>query len=445
MNPTGGCDPGAPGMGPAQERQARRPSGGPTTVLLFSNGHGEDAVGACIARRLQEAAPHIRVWAAPIVGEGLAYRRAGVPVVVPTGVLPSGGFRTLARPASVWMDLRAGMLRLHWRQAMGLRRLRHHIHLVVAVGDRVGLQVSAWLVRRPVVHVAISDSTLLWEDGRTDPGERRLMLRCRARVFTRDEPTARVLRSLGVRAEFVGNPMMDTLEPGGRPLPVELRADEIPVALLPGSRPEAYRNFTVILDAVAHLAAEGPPGLRFLAAWPEHLPVDGLATALAGSSWRMSGQAGPGRDGQEGQQRWDLELQASHRATVHLVRGCFADILHRARVVIGMAGTANEQAAGLGKPVIACPGFGPQVTEGLMRRQVRLLGEAVRPVRPVGAAIAEAVREVLADAALYRRMSEAGRARMGPPGAARRIAEAVVEELNSTAAGPPVGWAPVGG
>ena len=83
MNPTDGYDPGAPGMGPAQERQAL-PSGGPTTVLLFSNGHGEDAVGACIARRLREVAPHIRAWAAPIVGEGLAYRRAGVPVVVPT-------------------------------------------------------------------------------------------------------------------------------------------------------------------------------------------------------------------------------------------------------------------------------------------------------------------------------------------------------------------------
>jgi len=40
----------------------------------------------------------------------------------------------------------------------------------------------------------------------------------------------------------------------------------------------------------------------------------------------------------------------------------FADILQQSSLVIGMTGTAVEQAVGLGKPLIAVPGNGPAFT-----------------------------------------------------------------------------------
>lgn len=395
------------------------------TVLFFSNGHGEDAVGAAIAEELGRMAPSWRRWAAPIVGDGAAYRRLGLPIVVPTGTMPSGGFRHVHRFSAIWQDLRAGLIRLHLRQAARLRRLARQVDLVVGVGDRVVLEVTRWILRRPLIMVAVADSAHLTE-GRTisNPQERRLMQRYACRVFTRDELSAQLLRQHGVPAEFVGNPMMDALRITGDDL--GLAPNETLVALLPGSRQEAYRNFLIILDGVAELASRHPAGLRFMAAWPENLPVPGLLPFLAGRGWQWQEPAGTPEATREGRL---AVLVGPGAVRVELVAGRFGDILHRATLVIGMAGTANEQAAGLGKPVITCPGTGPQVTTGLVRRQVLLLGEAVRPVEPTGRAIAEAAVQILTSPDLYRRMSEAGRRRMGGQGAAARIAAEAVREV----------------
>src|SRR5690625_6782138 len=62
---------------------------------------------------------------------------------------------------------------------------------------------------------------------------------------------------------------------------------------------------------------------------------------------------------------------------VPLYRGRFAEILHASRVVIGMTGTATEQAAGLGIPVLTCPGHGLQFSEKFVAIQKRLLGDAI--------------------------------------------------------------------
>ena len=55
----------------------------------------------------------------------------------------------------------------------------------------------------------------------------------------------------------------------------------------------------------------------------------------------------------------------------------FADILQQSSLVIGMTGTAVEQAVGLGKPVITVPGNGPAFTYRFAEAQHRLLGNSV--------------------------------------------------------------------
>lgn len=54
----------------------------------------------------------------------------------------------------------------------------------------------------------------------------------------------------------------------------------------------------------------------------------------------------------------------------------FADILQQSSLVIGMTGTAVEQAVGLGKPVIAVPGNGHAFTYRFAEAQNRLLGDS---------------------------------------------------------------------
>jgi uncharacterized protein (TIGR03492 family) len=104
--------------------------------------------------------------------------------------------------------------------------------------------------------------------------------------------------------------------------------------------------------------------------------------------------------------------------------GYFSEILHHAKVALGTAGTANEQAAGLGVPTP-----GPQFTLGFAQRQRRLLGPALTLAKPEPTEIAQAVRAVLEEER-YRLASAAGKERIGTPGALPRIAEEIQEVLD---------------
>jgi uncharacterized protein (TIGR03492 family) len=107
-----------------------------------------------------------------------------------------------------------------------------------------------------------------------------------------------------------------------------------------------------------------------------------------------------------------------------LVRDAFGDMLQAADIVLGQAGTANEQAAGYGKPVVAAaaPNEAPNKMQWYRMRQKRLLGDAllVLPSQPQSFA-AEVVR-LFDDPQRMRHMTEIGRQRMGRPGGAQAVA-----------------------
>jgi len=61
------------------------------SVLFLSNGHGEDAISCQILQALKASSSDVDVAAMPIVGDGAAYGRSGVPMIGPTSKMPSGG------------------------------------------------------------------------------------------------------------------------------------------------------------------------------------------------------------------------------------------------------------------------------------------------------------------------------------------------------------------
>ncbi|HET6780826.1 MAG TPA: hypothetical protein VFH67_01890, partial [bacterium] len=126
-----------------------------------------------------------------------------------------------------------------------------------------------------------------------------------------------------------------------------------------------------------------------------------------------------------GWQERDGRLESEQ--TQVLISRSFGPAVRAADVVIGLAGTANEQAAGLGKPVVVFPITGAQYTARFMRLQHRLLGDALVPVRDRHDAVA-AVLRLLDDASERARRGEAGRERMGEPGAVPRIASALLAD-----------------
>lgn len=397
--------------------------------MFVSNGHGEDAIGGHLARVLLELEPSLEIEAVPIVGRGDPYERAGVRVLGPRLDLPSGGF-TFTSTKLLLEDWRAGLRQMCHDQFWAIRLARPDA--VIVVGDIYALWASLRFTRRdgrkpplfqyqPLVSLRYSDG--MTAKDRLDrlnrvtvdafiPPERWLM-RSAERVYARDEPSAAYLRDSGVpQARFVGNLMMDLLRPERDLSPL---LDGRPVlALLPGSRDDHLFSFPLMLQAVEQL-----PQVQALAAF----------------------NVNPGRIALPKDWAWtspiDLERSASaERVAIHpsgvripVLRDAFAATLEATQAVIGTTGTANEQALGLGKPVIGFPTRGPQYLDPFARAQRRLLGPGLMLTAADPVEIASTVRRTLMDAALLETARRTGPERMGVPGGASRLAHEVLEHL----------------
>ena len=141
--------------------------------------------------------------------------------------------------------------------------------------------------------------------------------------------------------------------------------------------------------------------------------------------WRAggAGRRGPGGGGRR--RRAPGRGLQKGRACCGFSKGAFGDVLQAADVVVGLAGTANEQAAGLGKPVVVFPGPGVQFGPRFFSSQRLLLGDALAVVAAFARGGGRRSAGDFADPARRERMAAVGRERMGPPGAAGRMADAI--------------------
>jgi uncharacterized protein (TIGR03492 family) len=234
------------------------------------------------------------------------------------------------------------------------------------------------------------------------------------KIWARDARTSEWLHELGLpQADFAGNVMMDLLEPE-----CDLQAvlDGRPVlALLPGTRDDYRESLPRMLEVVAQL-----PELQAFAAFPGDLKKLELP-----SSWTWTESS-------------LLEREASaERTAVHgsirvpVLRNAFAALLHASGVALGTAGTANEQAVGLGKPTVAFPTNGPQFTGSFARAQKRLLGDGLILVPNETDQIVNGVRQALTPEA-REAAKQAGLERMGTSGGANKIVLEILGKLGMT-------------
>ncbi|PRX37851.1 conserved hypothetical protein [Meinhardsimonia xiamenensis] len=390
-------------------------------LLIVSNGHGEDEIAGRLIDALRAeagaAAPDLVAW--PMVGQGQGYELRAVPRIGPEGRLPSEGFSTLSL-AHLARDLAGGWPGLLWRQYRFARSLRGRFPLLLGVGDIMPLFVAE-LSATPMAFVACAKSSHYGGAFDHNALERLMMRRRCVAVFPRDALTHERLVRLGVASRNLGNPMMDGLAPDD---PAGLRAEApLAVALLPGSRRDATDNALLLAaGADAALARGLPAGTRFLIAAHDAVDFARLAASLPAPWLRTIAPSGS-----RGEGAGHAAVMFSHPSGAALlaVKGRFADVLHASDIAVGMAGTANEQAVGLGLPLVAVPGRGNQ-GRAYVRMKMRFFGPAAVTAEPDPEAIGAVLAALAADPAQRARMAEAGRARMGRPGASRAIAREVL-------------------
>ena len=394
-------------------------------LLILSNGHGEDAIAARIAEKLQILPNKPELAILPLVGEGHAYASLKIPLIGSVQKMPSGGFINMDS-RELWRDLQGGLVKLTLAQYQSIRQWAREGGKILAVGDIVPL-IFAWLSGADYAFVGTAKSEYYLRDengwlpstsiltravgSNYFPWERWLMSRpnCKA-VFPRDTLTTENLRKFGIPAFDLGNPMMDGLEISGN---LDLsQPKSLTILLLPGSRsPEAERNWQLILQAVNSILAQfSDQEICFLAAIAPSLSLYSFKSALISQKW--------------------LEILNNcfkrDNARLFLNQSAYGNCLHRSDAAIAMAGTATEQFVGLGKPVFSLPGNGPQFTLTFALRQTQLLGESVILVKNIGD-IGNNLKAILESPEKRQTISENGKKRLGEAGAATRIADCLQE------------------
>ena len=383
-------------------------------ILLVSNGFGEAAIATYIATAIRARAPDARIEHFPLVW--IAQPGQWPPAVGPRQPMPSGGLVAYWNVRNLARDIRAGLAGLTLRQYRFLREQSGR-NVVIAVGDIYCLWLCLSGARRPTIFVATAKSDLVAPHS----GFESSIARRAAAAFARDEPTAASLRAAGVRARYAGNIMMDGLERSS--VDLGLHAGELVLAVLPGSRSNAagaVGDHVDRLAAIARLLQSDGLVVHALVSLAPSVALDDVSSAIADHGISCArARPGPGvvAQGSRGNLR------------ISVVQGAFGDIVAAADLVLGQAGTANEQAAGAGKPVVAAtqPGETPTAVGWYRMRQKKLLGDALFVVPGDPEIFAREVVTLARHPARMAQMAATGRARMGTRGGADAVAACALE------------------
>jgi uncharacterized protein (TIGR03492 family) len=319
----------------------------PTRILIVSNGFGEDIIGARLGRAFLDLDPTLTITPIPLIGEGAAYVAENIHPATQFPIPKSGGFlRTIS---DVIGDIKNGLIGTLIRQRRTISANAAHADLIIAVGD-VFCLLWATGHRKPTVFLPTAKSDLFMPHSWIEY----ILIRRRAQwIFPRDQITTDAFIQHKLPALFLGNPMMDNLltQP---PLP---KSPNIPgIAILPGSRAESGANLRQILNVLDEI--QEPATLQAWICRSPHVSEDLVCSILTHHGYTFTNGY------------W-----TTPNARIKLtITTQFASAVQAADCVIGLAGTANEQAAWLGKHVIAFPGTGPQSRPIRFIEQGRLIG-----------------------------------------------------------------------
>lgn len=381
-------------------------------VMFISNGHGEDLMTSkLIESLLEEMSLELDISVLPIVGKGNRFENLPVKILGPRKTLPSGGFGRNSWQ-NLFKDIKSGLLVNTFRQIKELRKQKKETDLSVVVGDVYILLLTGLFLGGDIIFIPTAKSEYINGHYKI---EKYLMKKYADLVLPRDQKTKEDLVENGINAEFNGNLMMDCFEI--KNIDFDLAQDSIKIGILPGSREEAYDNMLDFIKVIEELEKLKKEKYEFLVAVAGNFSIAKLKNKLQKVDWEIED-----KDGE------NVKLQIispSGMSKISIIYNGFGDVLDQAELFLGMAGTANEQAAGLGKPVVTFPGTGAQFDYEFAADQKRLLGDGVKFVDRNFVNVAYSIIELLEDEEEYKKRSEIGKKRMGARGAVSKTVDRI--------------------
>ncbi|MFW6022934.1 MAG: lipid-A-disaccharide synthase-related protein [Halanaerobiaceae bacterium] len=390
-----------------------------SNVLVISNGHGEDIIASFIIKELLKLNIDIDIKVFPIVGLGKAYQDLPIEIVGPREKMPSGGFMKNSL-RNFYLDIKGGLIGLTLSQIRFMKQISDDIDKVIVVGDIFILLLAGIFLKKTTVFLPTAKSEYIeghyWV-------EKFIMKKYADVVLPRDQKTTDVLKESGVKVSYAGNAMMDCIEFYN----VNLNEEEkdTVIGILPGSRQESYLNFIDILAIIKELNKK-MNSFICLTAIADNFEIDKISDILMESEWKFSRTTES-----EKEKGIDYKLILNNSdCIVKIVYGHFGDVLKNSDIIIGLAGTANEQAVGMKTPVVSFPGKGLQYNLSFARDQKKLLGDSLALLEYNPSIIADKIIEIMNNKELYKTMTKIGEKRMGKSGATKKIALIIKDLLN---------------
>jgi len=332
-------------------------------ILILSNGHGEDLSGSLIAKQFVKNG--YSVDALPIVGKGNHYKKEKIKIIGKTKEFITGGIGYNSFKGRI-AEIFGGEIFYLLKRLYLTYKLRKKYDYFFVVGDIVPV-FFAWICKKDFFTYLVAYSShyegklkLPW------PSKFFLLSQKAKKIYTRDSLTANDLTlQLKKKVSFLGNPFMDKFFPRNE----ELKKSEFSIGLFPGSRyPEILDNFVLILEVLEALSdLKYFQKIEFNFAIVNDLSSSKIKAIFQNREWLCIEKI---------KEKHLLKFQYKS-LEVNINRNNFDKILLKSRCCISMAGTAAEQAIGLGKPVIQIEGKGPQFTKSFAEAQRRLLGKYV--------------------------------------------------------------------
>ncbi len=334
------------------------------SILIISNGHGEDLSGALIAKALISIGNKVDAFA--MVGKGNTYTNKGISNLGLGREFSTGGIGYTSLLGRL-TELVQGQLIYLLRSILRLLSISKKYDLLVVVGDVVPI-LAAWLMRIPsVVYLVAYSSHYEGKLSLPWPCKPLLLSKYFRAVYSRDELTAKDLAfQLKKPVLFLGNPFMDTVFASEKALP----ASTFRLGLIPGSRrPELDKNISMLLKVILLLPERIFTRSEFSVdmALVNSINKQALEDLVVQYGWKINAL--------NNSQSSIQITNEPYSVTVHW--NSFSAVVQSSDLLFAMAGTAAEQAVGLAKPVVQLPGPGPQFTPSFAEAQRRLLGPTV--------------------------------------------------------------------
>lgn len=327
-------------------------------IIVVSNGHGEDAIATNIIVELQKKVANVDISPVNLVGSGGMYRHIGLQPCFDNPIFPSGGF--IRNVFDGFKDIQAGLINHILFQYRYIKKIGQHADMVIAVGDIFALWMAASSRCKSLYFLPTAKSDMFM---RHNALEKWFIKRHVKKSYPRDQKTTNSFLKNGLNAAYFGNPMMDNLKTETKIF--NDNNQEFIVAILPGSREEAYKNCLYCLKLIQNCA--GDNAITWCLAKADSIELSKIA-ALSG--WTIIAD----------QSLTYLKDPLSDSKL--FISNNFKAVINQADACIGLAGTANEQAAFLEKPVICFEGFGPQTTLKRFQEQRQLMGKNIVVCQP---------------------------------------------------------------